>query len=48
MNKIKDFVLRIYNLCKDWVVANGIEGVVGLLLGLFLDIKMNWIVEVLK
>jgi hypothetical protein len=36
MTTIKDFVLRIYNLCKDWVVANGIEGIVGLLLGLFL------------
>jgi len=36
MSKVKDFVLRIYNLCKDWVVANGVEGVVSLLLGLLL------------
>jgi predicted small integral membrane protein len=36
MSKVKDFVLRIYNVCKDWVIANGIEGIVGLLLGLLL------------
>lgn len=36
MNTIKNFVLKIYNLCKDWIVANGVEGIVGLLLGLFL------------
>ena len=24
MNTIKNFVLKIYNLCKDWIVANGV------------------------
>ena len=27
---------RIFNLIKDWIVGNGIEGVLGLILGLLL------------
>lgn len=34
MKKVIDFVLKIYNIAKDWVVANGIEGILGLIAGL--------------
>ncbi len=36
MKKILDFIKKIYNIIKTWVMLNGIEGVVGLLAGLVL------------
>ena len=36
MKKILDFIKKIYNIIKTWVVLNGIEGIVGLMLGLIL------------
>ena len=36
MKKVLDFIKKIYTIVKDWVVANGIEGVLGLLAGLAL------------
>lgn len=36
MKKVIDFILKIYTIVKDWIVANGIEGVLGLLAGLVL------------
>ena len=36
MKKVLDFIKKIYTIVKDWVVANGIEGVLGLIAGLFL------------
>jgi len=36
MKKILDFIKNVYNLVKDWIVGNGIEGVVGLIAGLLL------------
>ena len=36
MKKILDFIKKIYNVIKTWVVLNGIEGIVGLILGLIL------------
>ena len=36
MKKILDFIRKIYNIIKTWVVLNGIEGIVGLILGLIL------------
>ncbi len=34
MKKILDFIKKIYNIIKTWIMLNGIEGVVGLLAGL--------------
>ena len=31
MKKILDFIKKIYNVIKTWVVLNGIEGIVGLI-----------------
>jgi len=36
MKKILDFIKRVYNTIKSWIVLNGIEGVVGLIAGLLL------------
>lgn len=36
MEKVLDFIKKIYAIVKDWVVANGVEGVLGLIVGLFL------------
>ena len=36
MKKINDFFVRIFNVVKDWIAANGIEGIIGLLVGLLL------------
>lgn len=36
MKKILDFIKKIYNIIKTWIMLNGIEGVVGLLTGLVL------------
>ena len=36
MNKIISFVKKIYSIVKEWVIANGIEGIGGLIIGLVL------------
>lgn len=36
MKNVLNFIKKIFTICKDWIVSNGIEGVLGLLLGLLL------------
>ena len=36
MKKVLEFLKKIITIIKDWVVTNGIEGVLGLGLGLLL------------
>ena len=36
MKKVLNFIKRIFTIVKDWIVANGIEGVLGLIAGLIL------------
>ena len=36
MKKILDFIKKVYNIIRTWIMLNGIEGVVGLLAGLVL------------
>lgn len=36
MKKVLDIIKKIYAIVKDWIVANGVEGVLGLLVGLVL------------
>ena len=36
MKKVLDFIKKIFIIIKDWVVANGVEGVLGLIAGLIL------------
>lgn len=36
MEKVLNFIKKIYAIVKNWVVANGVEGVLGLIVGLFL------------
>jgi phosphatidylglycerophosphatase A len=36
MKKVLEFIKKIYSVCKNWVVSNGVEGVLGLLVGLVL------------
>ena len=36
MKKVLEFIKKIFTIVKDWVVANGIEGVLGLIAGLLL------------
>ena len=36
MKKVLEFFKRIITIIKNWVVANGIEGVLGLIAGLLL------------
>lgn len=36
MKKVLNFIKTIFTVVKDWVVANGVEGVAGLIAGLIL------------
>jgi len=36
MKKVLDFIKKVFTIVKDWIVANGIEGILGLLAGLIL------------
>lgn len=36
MKNVLNFIKKIFIIVKDWIVANGIEGVLGLLAGLVL------------
>lgn len=36
MKKVLEFLKKIYTIVKDWIVANGVEGVLGLIAGLIL------------
>lgn len=36
MKNIWNFIKKLYIIVKDWIVANGVEGVLGLLAGLVL------------
>ncbi len=36
MEKVLNFIKKIYAIVKDWIVANGVEGVLGLIVGLVL------------
>lgn len=36
MKKVLNFIKKIVTIVKDWIVANGIEGVLGLIAGLIL------------
>lgn len=36
MKKVLDFVKKIFAVCKNWIVSNGVEGILGLLIGLVL------------
>lgn len=36
MKKVLDFIKKIISIVKNWVVANGVEGVLGLIVGLVL------------
>ena len=36
MKKVLEFIKKIFTIVKDWIVANGIEGVLGLIAGLIL------------
>ena len=33
MKNILDFLKKVYNIVKNWIIANGITGLLGLLLG---------------
>tara|TARA_R110000782_G_scaffold53377_1_gene113696 strand:+ start:84 stop:299 length:216 start_codon:yes stop_codon:yes gene_type:complete len=36
MKKVLEFIKKIYTIIKNWIVANGITGILGLILGLIL------------
>ena len=36
MKKVLNFIKKIVTIVKDWIVANGVEGVLGLIAGLIL------------
>lgn len=36
MKKVLNFIKKIFTIVKNWIVANGIEGVLGLIAGLLL------------
>jgi len=36
MKQVLDFLKKVLSVVKDWIVANGVEGVLGLLVGLVL------------
>ena len=36
MKKVLDFIKNAYATVKDWLVANGVEGILGLIAGLVL------------
>jgi hypothetical protein len=33
MKKVLDFIKNVYSLVKGWIIANGVEGVAGLIAG---------------
>jgi len=41
MKKVLEFIKKVYNMVKEWIKANGVEGVLGLIVGLVLWI-MNF------
>lgn len=36
MEKVLNFVKKAYGAAKNWIIANGVEGVAGAILGFFL------------
>jgi hypothetical protein len=36
MKKVLDFIKMVFAVCKNWIVSNGVEGILGLLIGLVL------------
>ena len=36
MKKVIELIKKVYGLIKDWVISNGVEGILGLIVGLFL------------
>ena len=36
MKKLLDFIKKIIAIVKNWVISNGVEGILGLVVGLFL------------
>ena len=36
MKKVLNFIKKIFTIVKGWIVANGVEGVLGLIAGLIL------------
>ena len=36
MKKVLNFIKTLFTIVKDWIIANGVEGVLGLLAGLVL------------
>ena len=36
MKKALEFIKKVFSVAKGWIVANGVEGVLGLIAGLFL------------
>lgn len=36
MKNVLNFIKKIFIIVKDWIVANGVEGVLGLIAGLIL------------
>ena len=36
MKKVLDFIKKIFTIVNDWIVSNGVEGVLGLIAGLIL------------
>lgn len=36
MKKVLDFIKKIFTIVKGWIIANGVEGVLGLIAGLIL------------
>ena len=36
MKNVLNFIKKIFTIVKDWIVANGIEGILGLVAGLIL------------
>jgi len=36
MKNVLEFIKNLFSICKNWIVSNGIEGVLGLLVGLVL------------
>jgi len=36
MKKVLDFIKKIFTIVKDWIVTNGVKGVLGLFAGLII------------
>jgi len=36
MKKVIELIKKVYGLIKDWVISNGVEGILGLIVGLVL------------